>query len=92
VFLLQLKEYEAQHRQSSTLDPADWPDGSYPTLDGSSTCNVSPRPGGVLTIVLIRVSLRPNLSKVSFHRPRLLVLSRLSWNPAIQADFLGFCL
>lgn len=39
---LQLKEYEAQHRQSAALDPADWPDGSYPTLDGSSTCNVSP--------------------------------------------------
>lgn len=37
--LARLKEYEAQHRQSSTLDPADWPDGSYPTLDGSSTCN-----------------------------------------------------
>lgn len=42
--LARLKEYEAQHRQSSTLDPADWPDGSYPTLDGSSTCNVSPCP------------------------------------------------
>ncbi|OBS72191.1 hypothetical protein A6R68_13233, partial [Neotoma lepida] len=38
LFLLQLKEYEAQHRQSAALDPADWPDGSYPTLDGSSTC------------------------------------------------------
>ncbi|XP_029338220.1 SAM and SH3 domain-containing protein 1 isoform X3 [Mus caroli] len=37
--LARLKEYEAQHRQSTTLDPADWPDGSYPTLDGSSTCN-----------------------------------------------------
>lgn len=37
--LARLKEYEAQHRQSSALDPADWPDGSYPTLDGSSTCN-----------------------------------------------------
>lgn len=66
VFLMQLKEYEAQHRQSSTLDPADWPDGSYPTLDGSSTCNVSPQPEGILTIVLIRVNLSwPNLC-VSF--------------------------
>ncbi|CAO2628476.1 SAM and SH3 domain-containing protein 1 [Lemmus lemmus] len=37
--LARLKEYEAQHRQSAALDPADWPDGSYPTLDGSSTCN-----------------------------------------------------
>ncbi|KAM5229400.1 SAM and SH3 domain-containing protein 1 isoform 2-T2 [Ctenodactylus gundi] len=34
-----LKEYEAQHRQSASLDPADWPDGSYPSFDGSSTCN-----------------------------------------------------
>ncbi|XP_017654541.1 SAM and SH3 domain-containing protein 1 isoform X2 [Nannospalax galili] len=37
--LARLKEYEAQNRQSAALDPADWPDGSYPTLDGSSTCN-----------------------------------------------------
>ncbi|XP_047413540.1 SAM and SH3 domain-containing protein 1 isoform X1 [Sciurus carolinensis] len=37
--LARLKEYEAQHRQSAALDPADWPDGSYPALDGSSTCN-----------------------------------------------------
>nr|XP_045014529.1 SAM and SH3 domain-containing protein 1 isoform X3 [Jaculus jaculus] len=37
--LARLKEYEAQRRQSAALDPADWPDGSYPTLDGSSTCN-----------------------------------------------------
>ncbi|KAL1770397.1 SAM and SH3 domain-containing protein 1 isoform X1 [Sigmodon hispidus] len=37
--LARLKEYEAQHRQSAALDSADWPDGSYPTLDGSSTCN-----------------------------------------------------
>ncbi|XP_058591569.1 SAM and SH3 domain-containing protein 1 isoform X7 [Neofelis nebulosa] len=37
--LARLKEYEAQHRQSAALDPADWPDGSYPTFDGSSTCN-----------------------------------------------------
>ncbi|XP_012882393.1 PREDICTED: SAM and SH3 domain-containing protein 1 [Dipodomys ordii] len=37
--LARLKEYEAQHRQSAALDPTDWPDGSYPTLDGSSTCN-----------------------------------------------------
>ncbi|GAB1294903.1 SAM and SH3 domain-containing protein 1 [Apodemus speciosus] len=36
---LVLKEYEAQHRQPPALDPADWPDGSYPTLEGSSTCN-----------------------------------------------------
>ncbi|KAM5229399.1 SAM and SH3 domain-containing protein 1 isoform 1-T1 [Ctenodactylus gundi] len=37
--LARLKEYEAQHRQSASLDPADWPDGSYPSFDGSSTCN-----------------------------------------------------
>uniref|UniRef100_A0A250Y7D5 SAM and SH3 domain-containing protein 1 n=2 Tax=Castor canadensis TaxID=51338 RepID=A0A250Y7D5_CASCN len=37
--LARLKEYEAQRRQSAALDPADWPDGSYPTFDGSSTCN-----------------------------------------------------
>uniref|UniRef100_A0A2K5K685 SAM and SH3 domain-containing protein 1 n=1 Tax=Colobus angolensis palliatus TaxID=336983 RepID=A0A2K5K685_COLAP len=37
--LARLKEYEAQHRQSAALDPADWPDGSYPTYDGSSNCN-----------------------------------------------------
>ncbi|NXP18319.1 SASH1 protein, partial [Scytalopus superciliaris] len=37
--LARLKEYEAQHRQSSTVDPAEWPDGSYSTFDGSSNCN-----------------------------------------------------
>ncbi|KAM8998834.1 SAM and SH3 domain-containing protein 1-like isoform 1-T1 [Sarcophilus harrisii] len=37
--LARLKEYEAQHRQSGILDPADWPDGSYPSFDGSSNCN-----------------------------------------------------
>ncbi|XP_065744811.1 SAM and SH3 domain-containing protein 1 isoform X1 [Phocoena phocoena] len=37
--LARLKEYEAQHRQSAALDPADWPDGSYPPFDGSSNCN-----------------------------------------------------
>uniref|UniRef100_A0A2K5TLE2 SAM and SH3 domain-containing protein 1 n=1 Tax=Macaca fascicularis TaxID=9541 RepID=A0A2K5TLE2_MACFA len=37
--LARLKEYEAQHRQSAALDPTDWPDGSYPTFDGSSNCN-----------------------------------------------------
>ncbi|XP_043856383.1 SAM and SH3 domain-containing protein 1 isoform X2 [Dromiciops gliroides] len=37
--LARLKEYEAQHRQSGTLDPADWPDGSYPSFEGSSNCN-----------------------------------------------------
>ncbi|XP_044103035.1 SAM and SH3 domain-containing protein 1 isoform X2 [Neovison vison] len=37
--LARLKEYEAQHRQSAALDPVDWPDGSYPTFDGSSNCN-----------------------------------------------------
>ncbi|XP_064216659.1 SAM and SH3 domain-containing protein 1 isoform X3 [Aotus nancymaae] len=37
--LARLKEYEAQHRQSAALDPADWPDGSYSTFDGSSNCN-----------------------------------------------------
>ncbi|XP_006262463.2 SAM and SH3 domain-containing protein 1 isoform X3 [Alligator mississippiensis] len=37
--LARLKEYEAQHRQSSTVDSADWPDSSYPTFDGSSNCN-----------------------------------------------------
>ncbi|NXY07056.1 SASH1 protein, partial [Pteruthius melanotis] len=37
--LARLKEYEAQHRQSSTVDASEWPDGSYSTLDGSSNCN-----------------------------------------------------
>ncbi|NXR37264.1 SASH1 protein, partial [Zosterops hypoxanthus] len=37
--LARLKEYEAQHRQSSTVDTTEWPDGSYSTLDGSSNCN-----------------------------------------------------
>ncbi|XP_057219977.1 SAM and SH3 domain-containing protein 1-like isoform X3 [Malurus melanocephalus] len=37
--LARLKEYEAQHRQLSTVDAAEWPDGSYSTLDGSSNCN-----------------------------------------------------
>ncbi|NXD14317.1 SASH1 protein, partial [Nothocercus nigrocapillus] len=37
--LARLKEYEAQHRQSSTVDVTDWPDGSYSTFDGSSNCN-----------------------------------------------------
>ncbi|NXO81545.1 SASH1 protein, partial [Sitta europaea] len=37
--LARLKEYEAQHRQSSTVDATEWPDGSYSTLDGSSNCN-----------------------------------------------------
>ncbi|NXI70887.1 SASH1 protein, partial [Anseranas semipalmata] len=37
--LARLKEYEAQHRQSSTADATDWPDGSYSTFDGSSNCN-----------------------------------------------------
>ncbi|NXY30863.1 SASH1 protein, partial [Pomatorhinus ruficollis] len=37
--LARLKEYEAQHRQSSTIDATEWPDGSYSTLDGSSNCN-----------------------------------------------------
>ncbi|KAI5193758.1 Sam And Sh3 Domain-Containing Protein 1 [Manis pentadactyla] len=37
--LARLKEYEAQHRQSAALDPADWPDGSDPTLEGSANCN-----------------------------------------------------
>ncbi|XP_071405461.1 SAM and SH3 domain-containing protein 1-like isoform X5 [Pithys albifrons albifrons] len=37
--LARLKEYEAQHRQSSTVDPTEWPDGSYSTFDGSSNCN-----------------------------------------------------
>ncbi|XP_028912484.1 SAM and SH3 domain-containing protein 1 isoform X4 [Ornithorhynchus anatinus] len=37
--LARLKEYESQHRQSGSLDPADWPDGSFPTFDGSSNCN-----------------------------------------------------
>ncbi|XP_045699989.1 SAM and SH3 domain-containing protein 1 isoform X2 [Phyllostomus hastatus] len=37
--LARLKEYEAQHRQPAALDPADWPDGSSPTFDGSSNCN-----------------------------------------------------
>ncbi|NXQ26884.1 SASH1 protein, partial [Alaudala cheleensis] len=37
--LARLKEYEAQHRQSNTVDATEWPDGSYSTLDGSSNCN-----------------------------------------------------
>ncbi|XP_052537544.1 SAM and SH3 domain-containing protein 1-like isoform X2 [Tympanuchus pallidicinctus] len=37
--LARLKEYESQHRQSSTVDATDWPDGSYSTFDGSSNCN-----------------------------------------------------
>ncbi|XP_066171745.1 SAM and SH3 domain-containing protein 1-like isoform X2 [Sylvia atricapilla] len=37
--LARLKEYEAQHRQSSSVDATEWPDGSYSTLDGSSNCN-----------------------------------------------------
>ncbi|KAM9019081.1 SAM and SH3 domain-containing protein 1-like isoform 5-T5 [Ara ararauna] len=37
--LARLKEYEAQHRQSSTVDATEWPDGSYSTFDGSSNCN-----------------------------------------------------
>ncbi|NWI54734.1 SASH1 protein, partial [Calyptomena viridis] len=37
--LARLKEYEAQHRQLSTVDPTEWPDGSYSTFDGSSNCN-----------------------------------------------------
>ncbi|KAM7135829.1 SAM and SH3 domain-containing protein 1 isoform 4-T4 [Molossus nigricans] len=37
--LARLKEYEAQHRQPAALDPADWPEGSYPTFDGLSNCN-----------------------------------------------------
>ncbi|NWZ63802.1 SASH1 protein, partial [Acrocephalus arundinaceus] len=37
--LARLKEYEAQHRQSSIVDATEWPDGSYSTLDGSSNCN-----------------------------------------------------
>ncbi|XP_075355153.1 SAM and SH3 domain-containing protein 1-like isoform X5 [Mycteria americana] len=37
--LARLKEYEAQHRQSSAVDATEWPDGSYSTFDGSSNCN-----------------------------------------------------
>ncbi|XP_030801799.1 SAM and SH3 domain-containing protein 1-like isoform X5 [Camarhynchus parvulus] len=37
--LARLKEYEAQHRQSSAVDATEWPDGSYSTLDESSNCN-----------------------------------------------------
>ncbi|NWW85156.1 SASH1 protein, partial [Rhynochetos jubatus] len=37
--LARLKEYEAQHRQLSTADTTEWPDGSYSTFDGSSNCN-----------------------------------------------------
>ncbi|XP_067398475.1 SAM and SH3 domain-containing protein 1 isoform X2 [Emydura macquarii macquarii] len=37
--LARLKEYESQHRQSGIIDSTDWPDGSYPTFDGSSNCN-----------------------------------------------------
>ncbi|XP_004673981.1 PREDICTED: SAM and SH3 domain-containing protein 1 isoform X2 [Condylura cristata] len=37
--LARLKEYEAQHRHSAALDPADWPDGCDPAFDASSNCN-----------------------------------------------------
>ncbi|NXP06011.1 SASH1 protein, partial [Thinocorus orbignyianus] len=37
--LARLKEYEAQHRQSSGVDATEWPDGSCSTFDGSSNCN-----------------------------------------------------
>ncbi|KAF1430798.1 SAM and SH3 domain-containing protein 1, partial [Spheniscus magellanicus] len=37
--LARLKEYEAQHRQSSAVDATEWPDGSYSTFEGSSNCN-----------------------------------------------------
>ncbi|XP_071596629.1 SAM and SH3 domain-containing protein 1-like isoform X3 [Heliangelus exortis] len=37
--LARLKEYEAQHRQPSTVDATEWADGSYSTFDGSSNCN-----------------------------------------------------
>ncbi|NXN99798.1 SASH1 protein, partial [Rhinopomastus cyanomelas] len=37
--LARLKEYEAQHRQSSAVDATEWPDGSYSAFDGSSNCN-----------------------------------------------------
>ncbi|XP_053918700.1 SAM and SH3 domain-containing protein 1 isoform X6 [Cuculus canorus] len=37
--LARLKEYEAQHRQSSTVDATEWPDSSYSAFDGSSNCN-----------------------------------------------------
>ncbi|NXO63889.1 SASH1 protein, partial [Phainopepla nitens] len=37
--LARLKEYEAQHRQLSTVDATEWPDVSYSTLEGSSNCN-----------------------------------------------------
>lgn len=37
--LARLKEYEAQHRHSGSMDSSDWPDGPYPTFDGSSNCN-----------------------------------------------------
>nr|XP_028579458.1 SAM and SH3 domain-containing protein 1 isoform X2 [Podarcis muralis] len=37
--LARLKEYEAQHRQSGSMDSAEWPDSPYPSFDGSSNCN-----------------------------------------------------
>ncbi|XP_066471615.1 SAM and SH3 domain-containing protein 1 isoform X2 [Tiliqua scincoides] len=37
--LARLKEYEAQHRHSGSMDSSEWPDGPYPTFDGSSNCN-----------------------------------------------------
>ncbi|NWH59611.1 SASH1 protein, partial [Geococcyx californianus] len=37
--LARLKEYEAQHRQSSSVDATEWPDSSYSAFDGSSNCN-----------------------------------------------------
>ncbi|XP_032999850.1 SAM and SH3 domain-containing protein 1 isoform X4 [Lacerta agilis] len=37
--LARLKEYEAQHRQSGSMDSSEWPDSPYPSFDGSSNCN-----------------------------------------------------
>uniref|UniRef100_A0A8D2INK7 SAM and SH3 domain-containing protein 1 n=1 Tax=Varanus komodoensis TaxID=61221 RepID=A0A8D2INK7_VARKO len=37
--LARLKEYEAQHRHSGSMDSSEWPDSPYPTFDGSSNCN-----------------------------------------------------
>nr|XP_034964682.1 SAM and SH3 domain-containing protein 1-like isoform X1 [Zootoca vivipara] len=37
--LARLKEYEAQHRQSGSMESSEWPDSPYPSFDGSSNCN-----------------------------------------------------
>jgi hypothetical protein len=84
-FLLpQLKEYEAQRRQSAALDPADWPDGSYPMFDGSSTCNVSSLP-----LPICPVPAQPALHRSS-HFLLQLTEAQLQSQWCFQAGALGF--